>query len=111
MPGRTDLCQNPDMIVVAGRVRVKAQKLEEAMKLALEEARATREEPGCLSYRFYRDLEESDVFFVFEEWETARDLARHFQTDHLKRFRERLPGLLAGPTGIQQYEIRSVGPA
>lgn len=99
------------MIVVAGRVKVKPGARDEAVRAAVEMSRATRAEAGCLSYRFYTDVEDPDTFFVFEEWESAGALAAHFQTPHMKVFREALPRLVAGGMEISQYEVSSVGPA
>ena len=39
------------MIVVAGTVRVRPERREEGVRLALEMAEATRAEAGCLAYR------------------------------------------------------------
>lgn len=99
------------MIVVAGRVKVKPEAREEAVRAAVAMSRATEREAGCLSYRFYSDVEDPDTFFVFEEWESAEALAAHFETSHMKVFREVLPRLVAGGMEIKQYEVSSAGPA
>ena len=93
------------MLVVAGRIRVKPDRREEAVKIALEVAQATRAEPGCISYRFYGDLEDASVFFVFEEWQNEEALATHFTMPHMATFAEAIPGLVAGPLEITRYEV------
>ena len=98
------------MIVIAGTTAVKPERREEAMRAALAMARATRAESGCLAYRFYADLEDPNTFFVFESWETEEALARHFQTEHMQQFRQRLPALLAAPPAITRYLVTSAAP-
>jgi quinol monooxygenase YgiN len=46
----------------------------------------TRAEPGCLTYEFYRDLEDPAVFMCFEHWESAGALADHGKTPHVEKF-------------------------
>ena len=95
------------MIVIAGSVAVRAERRDDAVRAARQMAEATRAETGCVAYRFYADLEDPNVFFIFEEWETADALARHFQTEHMATFQKQLPGLLAGAPGIKRYTVTS----
>ena len=98
------------MIVIAGTVRVRSERRDEAIGAMLEMADATRGEPGCLSYRFSADLTDRSTFFLFEEWESEDALARHFRTAHMEAFRRRIPDLAAGPSAIRRYEVASVAP-
>ena len=98
------------MIVIAGTVKVRADRRAEAVEAALRVAAATQKEQGCLSYRFFADLADPNVFLIFEEWESDATLARHFETEHLKAFRAAMPGLVAAPPAIQRYVVDSVGP-
>lgn len=97
------------MIVVAGRVQVKPEHRDEAIRRAIAISRDSEAEEGCLSYRFYTDLENPSVFFIFEEWESQEALNAHFQTPHLKEFQQHVARLLAAPSVIKQYEVSSVG--
>ena len=93
------------MIVVAGTVPVRPDRREEAVRVALAMAEATRAEAGCLGYRFYVDLAEPNTFLIFEEWESDEALARHFETEHMRIFRENLPGLVGGAPSIHRYVV------
>jgi quinol monooxygenase YgiN len=95
------------MIVVAGKVTVKSERRAEAVQAALKMQRATQPEAGCISYRFYSDLENPDILFVFEEWESAEALEAHFQTPHMAEFMQLLPELLAGEIAIHRYVIEA----
>jgi quinol monooxygenase YgiN len=56
--------------------------LLEAMRGMLEPARVER---GCLSYRLYEDVENSNAFVLLEEWATQEDLERHISKDNQRR--------------------------
>jgi len=95
------------MIVIAGKIQVKPERRDEARKAALDMVEATRRESGCLSYAFYADLVEPATFFLFEEWESDAALGAHFQTEHMARFQQHIPALLAAPPTIKRYVVES----
>ena len=98
------------MLVIAGRIRVKPDRREDAIRLALDVSRETVKEAGCRSYRFYADLEDPGLFFLFEEWDGPDALAQHFATPHMARFMTEAPALLAGGIEINRYEVSAVAP-
>ena len=98
------------MIVVAGTVAIKPGKRADALRVAQTMARATEAEAGCVRYRFFADLEDPLIFFLFEEWESDDALARHFHTPHMKAFQQELPALLAGRLDIRRYAVSASAP-
>jgi quinol monooxygenase YgiN len=98
------------MVVIAGRIPVKPERREDAVRLARDVARETVKEPGCTSYRFWADLEDPGLFFVFEEWESTDALNHHFTTPHMQVFMTKIPDLVAGAPEIKRYEVASVAP-
>ena len=95
------------MIVIAGKIQVKPERRDEARKAALDMVEATRREAGCVSYAFYADLVEPATFFLFEEWESDAALGAHFQTEHMARFQQQIPPLIASPPAIKRYVVES----
>ena len=95
------------MIVIAGKILVKPERRDEAQRAALAMAEATRREAGCISYAFYADLVEPGTFFIFEEWESDAALAAHFQSEHMVRFQQQVPPLVAGPPSIKRYVVET----
>ncbi len=93
------------MIVVAGEIVLAAESAEAARAAAIEMGRATRKEKGCVTYRFYEDLETRGHFHVFEIWETADALKAHFDMPHMKTFRATLATLKFISRDITRYEI------
>ncbi len=98
------------MLVIAGQIRVKPERRDDAARLALEVARETVKEAGCRSYRFYGGLEDPGLFFLFEEWDGPEALAHHFTTPHMARFMTEVGALVAGPLEIKRYEVSAVAP-
>jgi len=45
----------------------------------------SRVERGCLSYRFYEDVENENAFVLMEEWATQDDLKKHLSNRHQRR--------------------------
>lgn len=96
------------MIVVAGKVVVRPERREQAIRAALAMAEATRKEAGCLTYQFSADLADPNTILVFEEWESDEALTRHFQTEHMRTFRAGVVEVLAGAPSIKRYVVESV---
>jgi len=93
------------MLIVAGEIVVGAESRDAAAVAAREMALATRQEDGCVTYRFYADLEDDTRFHVFEIWQSAEHLARHFETPHMKEFRSTLGALDIKSRDITKYEV------
>jgi quinol monooxygenase YgiN len=96
------------MLVIAGQIRIKPERRDDAVRLALDVARETVKEQGCRSYRFYADLEDPGLFFIFEEWDGPEALERHFTTPHMARFMTEVPALVGGEIDIKRYEVGAV---
>ena len=73
------------MILATLKMLVRPERrsdLLETLRGMLEPARVER---GCLSYRLYEDVENSDAFILLEEWATQEDLERHVAKDNQRR--------------------------
>ena len=86
------------MIVVQGDFVFKPGTRDEAIAamVAVQQA-VTRDEAGCIRYRFYADLEDPNKFIVYEEWETREHLAAHGSREnpppHMVAFRQKMADL------------------
>lgn len=96
------------MLIVAGRIQIRADRRDEAVAAAVKMMRATAQESGCRSYRFTSDLEDPNLFHLFEEWDDDAALAAHFQSPHMAEFNAVVPQLVAAPPSINRYEVGSV---
>jgi quinol monooxygenase YgiN len=55
-----------------------------------------RKERGCVSSKFYRDVENENALCVFEEWESQADLDTHLRSDNFRVLRGALKLLNGG---------------
>ena len=97
------------MVVISGTVHVKPELRQQAVERAIWMQRLVESEPGCLTYRFYADLEHPDLFRVFEAWESDEALQAHFQTPHMAEFNRALASLLNGAPQITRYLVSEYG--
>jgi quinol monooxygenase YgiN len=98
------------MIIIAGSVHVRSEARERAVAAALAMAEATRKEAGCHAYRFSADLADPTLFYIYEEWDDAIALGRHFATPHMASFRAELPALVTGASSITKFEVSASEP-
>ncbi|MFO7857260.1 MAG: putative quinol monooxygenase [Paracoccaceae bacterium] len=81
------------MIVVAGHIDVdpaNEAKVDPVARTMMEE---TRGEAGCRVYDITRSLETLGRLHVYEEWDDLAALEAHFDTPHMKTWREALAAL------------------
>jgi quinol monooxygenase YgiN len=98
------------MIVISGRARLHGAKVEEAVRAASVMAATSRDEPGCIDYRFAIDIDDPLVAQLLEVWESADALDAHFATPHFAAFSDALLGAVDGPAAFTRYEVASAAP-
>lgn len=84
------------------KITIKAEKIEEFMKLVHALARPTRAEEACLFYELYQMNDDPTVFYFVEEWETEEDLQKHLQKEHVCTFASKVGALTA--TDVQPFQ-------
>lgn len=95
------------MLVVNARVQARPDTADELASLLAPLAAVSRRDPGCLSYEFYRDLEDPTLFCSVETWTTRTDLDEHLGAPHTAQLLAALPPLVAGPPSITAHEVSS----
>lgn len=93
------------MIVVIGRVKTDAERRDRLIDVGQRVARASREEPGCTSYRLYEDIERPNEFVFIETWESEEALQRHFATEHIAQFMQAVPETLVQAPDVQFHTV------
>ena len=72
----------------------------------MKNASASQQEPGCISYIVHGDASASNVFFLYEKYQSKEDYEFHRTTSHLKEFREVMtPMLESDPVIYRGSEI------
>ncbi|WP_238368468.1 putative quinol monooxygenase [Mesobacterium pallidum] len=78
------------MIFVAMQIRARpgaSDRLAAAMTVMMS---ATREEAGCVSYTYSRDLTDPDLFHLCEIWQSRPEMVAHIEQPHSAVFVETL---------------------
>lgn len=60
-----------------------AEGVRSALLSAIPPSRA---EPGCITYRAHRSVQDPSVFFLYEEYVDADGFKAHAESDHFDRF-------------------------
>jgi quinol monooxygenase YgiN len=95
------------MIVVVGRVQTDAAKRDALLGVGETVAAASREEPGCISYRLYEDTQRANEFVFVEEWADQEALQRHFATAHVREFMQAIPATITARPDVKFHTIAS----
>jgi len=102
---------NDEKIVLFARLKVKADKIEEAKSAALKIVADSRNEAGCINYDVHQSIEDETLFFWHETWANKAALDEHFATTFFGEFFETVEEVAAEPpqinltrmiTGIEQ---------
>ncbi|MEP6925341.1 MAG: putative quinol monooxygenase [Pyrinomonadaceae bacterium] len=96
-----------EQITVIARFKAKPETVETVIELVSKMVSQTRTEAGCLNYDFHRDLEDSTLFYMHENWASEKALAAHFEEPHLKAAFAVVPELLAEPVEIRRLRMIS----
>lgn len=96
------------MHVIAGKFKVKPERIKDLIALSTGMFGPSRAESGCISYNFYEDKGSEHSFLFFEEWESQEAIDRHFSTPHFKNFMEKFPDMILGQPSIKIYEVKDV---
>jgi autoinducer 2-degrading protein len=85
------------MFVVFVNVYVREGCEERFTEAVLENARATRREPGNVRFDVLRREESAQRFTLYEAYRSPEDFAAHQKTEHYLAWREKLADWMAEP--------------
>lgn len=92
------------MLLIAGTIRLPADRLEAARPAMRAMVEASRAEDGCLGYSYAEDVLEPGLIHVAERWRDRAALERHFATPHLATWRACWPGFGIGERALTLFE-------
>ncbi|MFA9422697.1 MAG: putative quinol monooxygenase [Sedimentibacter sp.] len=92
------------MIKVVAKGIFYEDKTDEAIKMYEELVNETREENGCIAYNLCRDIKDSSILTMIEEWESIEALKKHEKTEHFTRIVPML-GKLRKSSELNVYEL------
>ncbi|SRR6056297_3821962 len=85
------------MYIVHVFVQVKKDQVEAFKKATVENAQNSLKEPGIARFDVVQQQDDLTRFVLVEVYRTAEDPGKHKETDHYKKWRETVAGMMAEP--------------
>ena len=92
------------MLLIAGTIRLPADRLAAARPAMRAMVEASRAEAGCLGYSYAEDVLEPGLIHVAERWRDRAALERHFASSHLATWRACWPEFGIGQRALTLFE-------
>lgn len=87
-------------IVLIARLKVKADKIEQAKSAAMAIVEPSRKEAGCINYDIHQSIEDETIFFWHETWINKAAIDEHFATPFFQEFFKVVEEVAAEPPQI-----------
>lgn len=81
--------------VLVVNIKIKPENVERWMKMALENAREARKEPGCRQFEVLVDPKDKSKVLLFEIYDDDKAFEAHQATPHFKKYLAEAVPLLA----------------
>lgn len=93
------------MIFITAKFKVRPEHAEKWPEIADDFTQATRSEPGCLWFDWFRGVDDPSEYVLVEAFRDGDAGAAHVQSDHFKKAQQTLPPYLAETPQIINAEI------
>ena len=88
------------MVLSTVRMAIPLEKHNDALRILRSIVVQSRNDPGCLSYLIYRDLEDNNVLMLQGNWKSRENLNVHIRSDEYRNL------LLVMEMSLKQPEVR-----
>jgi quinol monooxygenase YgiN len=85
------------MLIIEVQVKVKPQDVEAFTLATVENAESSRKEPGIARFDVMQQADDPTRFVLIEVYRDREAPARHKETHHYQRWRERVASMMAEP--------------
>ncbi len=93
------------MLLIAGTIRIPAEKVADARAAAARMIEATRLEDGCIKYAFAEDVLDPGLIHISELWRDQAALEKHAASAHMGEWRKAGRELGVGERDLRIYEV------
>jgi len=93
------------MLLIAGTVRIPAEKVAEARAAGRRMIEATRAEDGCVQYAFAEDVVDPGLIHISEVWRDQAALDKHAASAHMAEWRKAGRELGVHDRNLRIYEV------
>ena len=83
------------MFILSVNIRIKPENVDAWMAQALENARGSRNEPGCRQFEVLVDPQDRTRVMLYEMYDDEQAFAAHQQTPHFRKYLAEAVPLLA----------------
>jgi quinol monooxygenase YgiN len=98
---------NDTQLTLIAFVRAKRGLGDELGRRLATLVQPARAEPGNINYDLHRSHDDPDVWVLYENWATPRDLDAHFELPYMKAFLATLPEVLEGEMDLRRSTMIS----
>lgn len=91
------------MIIITGELIAKTGCIEEALALSQQHVEHSRKEPGCISHNVFKDPEDPNKLFFFEQWTDNDAIALHFVKASSQAFVKNIASLAVTPPQLSIF--------
>ncbi len=91
------------MLIIHVFVHVRPECVDAFIAATLQNARASRSEPGVSAFDVIQREDDPTRFLLIEVYRTADDPARHKETAHYKTWRDAAEPMMAEPRRSERY--------
>ncbi len=84
------------MIKVIAHIEALPEHLETVLRIQQEAVEVTLQEPGCIEYALFQQLDAPHRLTFVETWASEEALKVHMETPYMAEKARRLAGMLAG---------------
>jgi len=81
--------------IINAQLSIKADKIEDFLKLAEIVISKSNKESGCLTYKLLKEVGKENEFFFYEKYEDQKAVDAHNASDHFKTFIDAVTPLLS----------------
>jgi quinol monooxygenase YgiN len=99
------------MLVVHVHVHVQPESIDEFVAATLENAKSSLSEPGMARFDVVQQQNDPTRFVLIEVYRSADDPARHKETEHYQRWRDRVEPMMEEPRRSERYRDLAPPPA
>lgn len=92
------------MLIVHVYVQVKPESVDAFREATLDNARNSIREPGVVRFDVIQQADDPTRFVLLEIYRTPEDPARHKETEHYARWRDKVEGMMAEPRRSVKYQ-------
>ncbi len=96
-------------VIVAGTVPINPEMRDVAVSAIRKCVAETKKEAGCRAYEFTVDLNDANLFHLYELWDDDASLEAHMKLAHTVELLATMPTFLGGQPNIGKYFVSDSG--